>query len=226
MSILGKIINLALSIQEVFLNKKYNNMKQSIHITPSCTLELSAEKKEKIKKLEQELKQIVKSCENNPEKLLSYMKEQGTTVIKLKHADKHLALINETEGLITNISGAKAFYINLITGQGISNRIDEIFILRDMPIDKYYMIHQFYKWYANKHKLPGFDETTQNNFRKITQSQDNSVIESFNINEILGLKEAIARDIEAIDFVVKLAKESDGSKNALKKLKTAGGASI
>ena len=41
----------------------------------------------------------------------------------------------------------------------------------------------------------------------------------------MSLKEAIARDTDAINFVVELAKGSEGSKKALQKIKD-GGANI
>ena len=49
-------------------------------------------------------------------------------------------------------------------------------------------------------------------------------ISKLSLGEIIALKEAIARDVEAIDFVVNLSKEYDASKKLLKKLKS--GASI
>lgn len=41
----------------------------------------------------------------------------------------------------------------------------------------------------------------------------------------MALKEAIARDVDAIDFVQKIAKQNEGSQKAMKKL-TDGGASV
>ena len=41
-----------------------------------------------------------------------------------------------------------------------------------------------------------------------------------------GLREAIARDREATDFALELAKTKEGSKNVLDKIKNDGGANI
>ena len=75
-----------------------------------------------------------------------------------------------------------------------------------------------------KLNLPGFNAEAQNNFQKFLHSDD-SDIKLLSVEEILDLKEAIARDVEAINFIVDLAKSTTGSKNALKKM-TAGGATV
>ena len=55
----------------------------------------------------------------------------------------------------------------------------------------------------------------------------NQLIGGTNLNaeDIIALKEAIARDVDAINFVENFAKQNEGSQKALKKL-TAGGASV
>ena len=86
------------------------------------------------------------------------------------------------------------------------------------------MLHQFHKWCAFKKDLPGFDEKSQalfkENLNKMSDGKDLSV------EEIIALKEAIARDAQAAEFVIQLAKESDGVKNALNKIKNDGSAEI
>ena len=86
------------------------------------------------------------------------------------------------------------------------------------------MLHQFHKWYGFKMNLPGYDEKAQElfneNLNKMTDGAD------LNVEDILALKEAIARDSEAADFVINLAKESTGAKKALNKIKQDGSAEI
>ncbi len=86
------------------------------------------------------------------------------------------------------------------------------------------MIQQFYKWYAKKLNLPGFEPETQDTLQKFLTSSDED-IKNLSVEEILELKEAIARDVESIDFIVDMAKNTEGSQNALKKM-TDGGASV
>ncbi len=142
-----------------------------------------------------------------------------------------MKIIGYEEGLISETKGIKGLFLNIvipfIAGDKIilSGKTDVMFVLRNLPIDRYIMIQQFYKWYAMKLDLPGFDAESQENFQKFLSSSNDDKIKELSVEEILGLKEAIARDVEAINFIVDFAKSTSGSKNALKKM-TAGGASI
>lgn len=78
--------------------------------------------------------------------------------------------------------------------------------MRDLPLDAYYTIQQFHKWYAAKLELPGFDAESQNNFQKYLENINDEGIKNLSVEEIIGLKEAIARDVEAINFVIELYK--------------------
>jgi hypothetical protein len=95
-----------------------------------------------------------------------------------------------------------------------------MFVLEDAPLDAYYTIQYFHKWYAMKLNLPGFDSESQQNFQKFLNSSNDEDMKGLSVDEILGLKEAIARDVEAINFVVDLAKSTAGAKNAMQKLQT------
>ena len=93
-----------------------------------------------------------------------------------------------------------------------------MFILRPGNIDIYYMVHQFHKWYGFELGLPGFDFKDQQNFKRIFKTLKQEDITNLSIEEIISLKESIARDIEAIDFVVNLSKEYETSKKLHNKL--------
>ena len=97
--------------------------------------------------------------------------------------------------------------------------------MRNGEIDFYYMAHQFYKWYALYMGLPGFDFMSQKLF-KIALNSDDAILSELNLDEMTGLKEAIARDKEATDFALELARKNEGSKNVLDKIKNDGGANI
>ena len=167
---------------------------------------------------------IIKSCNNDITKLLSYIESKGTKVIRLENADKILAVIKEEEGLITSLEGIEALYINIITNSGFSLKSKPMFIMRNGQIDPYYMAHQFYKWYALQMKLPGFDFMSQKIF-KIYLNSDGAILSNLTLDEMTGLKEAIARDQEATTFALDLAKQKDGSKKVLEKMQD-GGASV
>ena len=135
-----------------------------------------------------------------------------------------MKLINEEEGFITPAKGVKAFILNLFVNLTcykklvISFKSNGMFILRPLNIDMYYMIHQFHKWYSFELGLPGFDFVDQQNFKRIFKTLSQEDITNLSIQEIISLKESIARDIEANDFVVNLSKEYETSKKLHNKL--------
>ena len=159
--------------------------------------------------------------QKNPEKLLQFAESKGTKVYKIDNADKILNIIKEEEGLITPLEGIEALYINIITNSGFSFKSKPMFIMRNGSIDPYYMVHQFYKWYAMEMKLPGFDFMSQKIF-KIYLNSDGALLSNLNLDEMIGLKEAINRDREATDFAIQLAKTMEGSKKVLKKMQDNG----
>lgn len=196
-----------------------------------ASLELNTKTQKSREKLENNLRLILKKYDNDPDKLIGFIKRSGTEVYNIPCAKKLLKAIECEEGFISANSGAKGFYINLITAilggakRKLSSSSEAIFIFDKTLPDKHIVIQQFHKWYAMKLSLPGFDEASQNNFQKFLEPGNDNQIKDLTIDEILGLKDAIARDVEAISFVVELAKSTSGAKNALKKIST-GGASV
>lgn len=233
-----KIIYFVLNLQENVMKKRlgrnhktsYTNATSKKVFGLAASLELTSKTEKNKEKLEKNVKIILKKYENNPEKLLEYIERSGTKVCKISHADKLLKFIKFEEGFISTTKGVKALYLCILVSMFTDKKInlslttEPMFILRDLPLDKYHMIQQFHKWYAMKLNLPGFDTESQENFQKFLHSNDEDV-KLLSIEEILGLKEAIARDIEAINFIVDLAKTTEGSRNAMKKI-TAGGATV
>lgn len=185
------------------------------------TMTLNAETQKNIELVRKNVADIVNTCANNPEKLLQFAESKGTKVYKIDNADKILNIIKEEEGLITPLEGIEALYINIITNSGFSFKSKPMFIMRNGSIDPYYMVHQFYKWYAMEMKLPGFDFMSQKIF-KIYLNSDGALLSNLNLDEMIGLKEAINRDREATDFAIQLAKTMEGSKKVLKKMQDNG----
>lgn len=233
-----KLIYSFLAIQEKVLRKKlrrnfnpsYSNTTSKKVFGQAASLELNSKTKKNQLKLEIDVKTILKKCENNPQKLLAFIQKNGTKVYKLPFAKKILALIGYEEGFVAAVQGLKALYLNIVVNAlagekiKISLKSAPVFILNNSTLDYYFVMQQFHKWYAMKLNLPGFDAEAQNNFQKYLYSHDENV-KLLGIEEILGLKEAIARDVESINFILDFAKSTAGSKNALKKI-TAGGASV
>lgn len=234
-----KFIYYFMSLQEKTLRRKsfrntetnYSNATSKRVFGFAASLEISSQTKNNKIKLESSVKNLLKKYDNDPDKLLEFVKKSGTDVYRIPFADKILGLIGYEEGFISSMDGFKALYLNIVVSLlsrekiNFSLHIKPMFVLRNMPPDIYCMVQQFYKWYAMKLNLPGFDSQSQKNFQKFLAPSQDENIKELSIEEILGLKEAIARDVEAINFIVDLAKNTSGSKNAMKKI-VMGGASV
>ena len=99
-------------------------------------------------------------------------------------------------------------------------------VLRDGVIDKFYMLHNFYRWYSLKSDLSGFEPDVQALFKQFLFDDSDKFMKSLSMEKIISLKEAIARDQEATTFVLNYTKEVEGSKKVLDKIKNDGGANV
>lgn len=212
--------------------KTYTNSTTKTHITASSTMHLTTETEKNKEEADFCIKNIIMQNLETPEKLLDYVNERGTGVYKFSLADKILGCIKEEEGFITPLKGFKAFYLNIMLGifskkpLTFSCKTPAMFVLRNLPVNIYYMMHQFHKWYGFSVNLPGYDPQTQEDFKNAFSDLKNGDFGDMSVGEIIAMKEAIARDAEAIDFVIKLAKEQSGSKKVLDKIKNDGSANI
>lgn len=220
-----------LSIQEKFLTKKltphlqtsFTNESSKTIISGSETVTLNTETEKKIQLVQQNVEDISKACKNNPQKFLDYITTKGTKIYRCKDAGKILNKIGEEEGLITELQGFKAFYVNLHILKKISFHTKPMFIMSIGEIEPYYMLREFYKWYSLHSGLPGFNISAQENFKRYLQNMNHPAFKSMNYKDMLELKEAIARDKEANAFVINLIKDKEGSENIFKKLNKGGG---
>jgi len=216
--------------QEKFYEKKYKkhlaNIKYSVtnsttktHTQAGIKLTLNSKTEQNKKKVNDEVKEIVTKNLKTPNALLAYIEENGTKVFRVPYAKKLLILVGEQEGFITPTTGINAFVLNLILNHKFAFKTEPMFVLGTGQINIYNMAHQFHKWYGYKTGLPGFDEAAQEKFKKIFDYEIDANVELLSYEEILSLKEAIHMDIEAIDFVIKLAKENDGAKKVFNNIK-------
>lgn len=232
MNILQKIVYYFLEKQEKALTKRLSrhlrtsssNSTSKTVVSKGVTMTLNAETERNKDLVLKNVSDIIKGCNSDISKLLAFIESKGTKVIRLENADKILSVIKEEEGLITPLEGIEALYINTVTHSGFSLKSKPMFVMRNGQIDPYYMAHQFYKWYALQMKLPGFDFMSQKIF-KIYLNSDGAILSNLTLDEMTGLKEAIARDQEATTFALDLAKQKEGSKKVLEKMQD-GGANI
>lgn len=205
--------------------RSFTNKTSKQVLGSAADLTLNSQTLKTIEKVKENVSAIVKQTSCDPDKLLDYVESAKTSVYKINNADKILNLLKEEEGLICEKRGLEAFILGLATGQGVKFKTEPMFILRNGIIDKYYMLHHFYRWYSLKSDLPGFDYETQKRF-KAYLFENNDEVKSLSMEAIIDLQEAVARDQEATEFVLDYTNAVEGSKNVIDKIKNDGSANI
>ena len=231
MKLLKNIIYNILSVQETILRRRLSATIGAKHLSKrkrrysnGCTLDLNSMAEAEKQKLEEEMNLILKKYDYEPEKILEYIKNQGTGVYYLEKASSKLNPIGENEGFIYPISGLKALYISSLVTKKLALKTDEMFVLSIGEINKYYFIYHFYNWYAYKHNISGMDRASQELLKKYLFS--NADMKQLQLSEIYQLRDAIKQDKASIEFVVRLCREYDGTKQALNKIKNEGSAKL
>lgn len=236
-SIILKILQYILGAQEEHYKRKTaqgiqkgllssSSGSKKTHMTSFANLSLTSKLEKDKTRLNERVSELVKANVKTPEELLKFIQKNKTKVYKINHADKILDFIKEQEGFITPLNGFRALYLNIVLGRKIGFKTPEMFVLRDLPLNIYFMTHQFHKWYGYKMKLPGYEELAQKNFKKVWEFENSKNVTQLSYEEIIALKEAIARDVEAIDFVLTLAREGQGAQNAYKVMTQEGSARV
>ena len=196
------------------LGKKY-------HITYGASLTIDNKKTKEKEVTEKNIEAIAKKYLEHPEELFKYMENSGTSVYLNKNADKLLKIIDEEEGFILPKNGIKALYLNLITKNGINFSTPEMFILKSSNMNKSTLLYNFYNWYCYKKQTDGFEPETQDKFKKLYKSFNTKEdIEHLTFDEVLTLKTAARRDIDAMNFVKRYTEQYLETKDKLKDIKT------
>ena len=226
MKIFKNIIYFIISLQEKILTKRLsktlgakNTSSRKKFYGNGILVSLDSIAESEKTKMEEELMLIVKTAEYNPVEILKYIENHDTKVFYIE-SSKQLYSIGENEGFIYPQKGFKALYLSMLTEKSFKLKTDEMFILSKGEINKYYFMYHFYNWYAYKHGIQGLDTESQELLKKyLFESND---LRKLQLSDIYRLKDAIKQDKSAIEFVIKLCKEKDGSKQALQKLKDEG----
>ena len=218
-----------LSMQGEFLQKrliKRMGYKPNANVK-GCTIDLRKEAEEAdVEKLDNEVRLILKQCKNNPELIVEFFKEHKTEVYRVKNSKKVLKFIGEEEGFIVERNGLSALKLNMVIGNGFSFDVKPMVVLDADELDVYNLMHYLHKWCAYKNGMKGFEEKAYRLLKKFNIKNDDEIIQRLSISDIELLKNAIARDVQSINFVVKYSKENAGAKNALEKMQSDDGASI
>lgn len=219
-------INFLIELQNKILNKKTSKRANTFGFGASLCLTTKTEKLKN--KVEHDVHEIIKKCKNNPEEMIKFIEAKGTKVYKFKHAKKIMEGISQEYGFVPKATGIKAFLINFVVSCNSDEqftpkfRTNEMFVLDKDECDTFWFIQQFYKWYGMKLNLPGYDAKSQECFNSFMCNSCDAKIKALSVDEILDLKDAIARDKESIDFVIELAKSTVDSKAASEKIVSGG----
>lgn len=237
-NIIYKVIGLQKKILSWYYDFKYKKRiggakLSKNYITAGEMMSLNAQEKLDAKEVVDNAKNLFKEHLNEPQKIFDYIKEQGTPVFVVKKAHKILWFLGEEEGFIPDKAGFDALTLSIFLKifaepkSEISLKTPAMFVLRDTQVSPYFLAYQLYHWMAYSKNLSGYDPKTVKNFKNIfALDKDIMAMKNLSIEEILSLREAIARDVEAINMVVALAKEVAGQKKASDKLKKEGNISI
>lgn len=225
-----------LKIYYDFKYRKYLSTKSvsgNTHVSSSETLFLDAQEKLKAQEIIEESKEIFKKFADDPDKIFDYIKDQGTPVITMNHSNFFLWFLNEDEGFIVPQKNLRALFLSIVLKYVAKHDIEIgfktpcLFLMRDLPKSSYTLAYQLYHWMAFTNKLGGYDEHTMRNFKNVWNLDKNPKgMKNLSLEEILSLREAIARDVEAIDMVRELSTELSGQKKVLDKMQNDGDAII
>ena len=207
------------------LNKTFSNSMGKTIISSTEKVTLNSKSLQLVDEVKEAVGAIAKTAHNNPQKLLDYVEANGTKVYKIVNANKILEKINEHTGLITELKGVKALYVNILTGSGLGFKTKPMFIISNKQLDYYMLLREFYLWYSLKKNLAGFDFKTQEKFKKYIKNLNKVSFKGLSYGEMLSIQEAISRDKEANEFVIKLLQETGGDTGILGRI-TSGGANL
>ncbi|MBO6272400.1 hypothetical protein J6O48_06440 [bacterium] len=196
-------------------------------IVDGCTVDISQEEHNLQEKVDNEVRILLKKLENNPKKIEEFFRENNIKIYQIKRAEKKLKSLGETVGFITERTGWKALFLNMLLKNKPKLKTQTCIVLDSGELDIYILINCVHKWFAQKEGLLGFDEKSQRLLKKFNKvKNEDKLIGRLSIPEIEQLKNAIARDVQAIEFVSKYSRENAGAKNALEKMQSDKGASI
>ena len=219
--------------KDVFKDVNYSNSTTRRSISSAATVDFSGETNKKIREIETDVKKIVKEYFNNPEELISFIKNLQVNVYRIANAEKILEKINEEEGFFIPLYGFRAFVISnivsIITSKKpvFSIKTNAMFIFDVKNVEIYTVARALYKYYGYKNELPGYDIKSQELYKRTCKKgkKVNSAPTGLSIDKLFACQEALKRDMESIDFTINLAVEYENSKKAAQKI-TDDGANI
>ena len=195
----------------------YSNGTGKSIISPTETLTLTTQTKRLIEKVKEDMLNLERTAAGKSEILIKYVEEKGTKVYRIKNASKSLEKIKEHTGFISPLQGGKALYINTLLKIGVSSDSEALFIIDEEKVIDYYMLlREVYLWCSMSQGLGGFEFEAQELFKKYLLSSEIDM-SKLDYAQMCSLKEAVARDAEANEFVMEVIRLREGGKQVLDK---------
>lgn len=187
------------------------------HTNPMDSFRLVAETQRQVALVTEQAKQAVKQCYKSPEELAAWIERHGTPVFVMKMGllGSFLLFILGFEPGFIPASRSKRFQIleRLLSFQCPKEQASfrkGVFVLTQPLFTVGFMVHQFHHWLAAQSGLPGYDDQAQSLYRKFWDQQGGVIgqeVETMTVDEIIGLKSAINRDLEALQFIRQIINE-------------------
>lgn len=206
------------------------SIKSKTFFTANETLQITSKMKTAVIDVNKDAKDIIRNYVKDPDALLKFIESKGTKVVKANGAQKILAMFGEVEGLVMPMKGFKALWftlaLNMFAGSNlpVGFQSPAMFIMNDAPANFYFLAQNFYHWLSYIKGLPGYEEDTVMNFKNVWNPEFST--SGMSVKQILALKQAVARDAEAINFVKEITRELIGAKSSLGKIRAGNGANI
>lgn len=190
------------------------------------SVKLVGKRQHKVAEINEFASKTIKEHHNDINGLLEFIENRGTKVIRHENACIILKLIGKEEGFIPpmkSIRGKIMLMLLKIVGawEGETNITSPpFFIFGEKEPEIGNVVYQLYHWLSYNDGLPGYSDETMRNFNKIfSPSFGMQDIQRMSREEIVQLREAIARDQAALNFVQKMAIEFFNPKDVIKGLK-------
>jgi len=214
----------------MFIPKKRKTLSKALDkdsrafITLNDSLFINQDLKERSVDINKKARNIIKE-HTEPEDLIKYIKSMGTPVIKAKHMEKALALIDEKEGFICPQSGINALFlsimINILSAKNIKIgfKTPPMFIFSKQTVNFYILAENLHHWLSFNNGLAGYDEETQKLFKEVWINRFNlKKFKKLSFQEVIAVKSVIKRNVEAIDFLREISRELIGQKHCHNKI--------
>jgi hypothetical protein len=159
----------------------------------------------------------IKRCYTKPEDLVAYIERQGTPVYVINnHTLGNLLMFfyGIDPGFIPPSDDLKyqqlCSILKKLYPKPYCNTDRGIIVTTQQLFSVSFLAHQMHHWVSFRSGLPGYSETSRKQYKKfwaVNKGVIGPEVYSMSADEIMSLKQAINRDMEALRFIQQMARE-------------------